>query len=100
MTAQALDRLGSGFSELIELLDGDDVERLETVIADVRQALEEVRDEGAWRDTQEVTGRIREIMPLVEAARVRVNFLTDLNRQRVDTLAHHRGRLTLSTYKR
>ena len=100
MTAQALDRLGNGFSELIDLLDGDDVERMETVIAEVRQALEEVREEGAWRDTQEVTGRIREIMPLVEAARVRVNFLTDLNRQTVDLMAQHGGRMSLSTYKR
>lgn len=100
MTAQALDRLGTGFSELIDLLDGDDVERMETVIAEVRQALEDVREEGAWRDTQEVTGRIREIMPLVEAARVRVNFLTDLNRQSVDLMAHHSGRMSLSTYKR
>ena len=100
MTAQALDRLGNGFSELIELLDGDDVERMETVIAEVRQALEEVRAEGAWRDTQEVTGRIREIMPLVEAARVRVNILTDLNRQNVDLMAHHSGRMSLSTYRR
>ncbi|HKR18101.1 hypothetical protein [Rhizorhapis sp.] len=100
MTAQALDRLGNGFSELIELLDGDDIERLETVIAEVRVALEDVRAEGAWRDTHEVTGRIQQIMPLVEAARIRVNFLTDLNRQRVDMLARHGGRMTLSTYKR
>ena len=100
MTAQALDRLGNGFSELIELLDGDDVERLETVIAEVRIALEDVRAEGAWRDAQEVTGRIRNIMPLVEAARIRVNFLTDQNRQSVDMLARHSGRITPGTYKR
>lgn len=99
MTVQALDRLGTGFSELLDLLDGEDIARMEAVLEEVRGALEEVRAQGAWRDTHEVTGRIREIMPLVEAARVRVNFLTDETRQRVDLLAFHNGRLDLVTYK-
>lgn len=99
MTVQALDRLGNGFSDLLDVLDSDDIARVEAVLAEVREALEEVRAQGAWRDTHEVTGRIREIMPLVEAARVRVNFLTDVTRQRVDLLAFHNGRLDLTTYK-
>lgn len=99
MTAQALDRIGNGFTELLDLLDGEDVGRMEEVLAQVREALADVRAEGAWRDTHEVTGRIREILPLIEAARVRVNFLTDMTRQRVDLLAFHSGRIDLPTYK-
>jgi hypothetical protein len=99
MTIPALDRLGNGFSDLLDVLDSDDIARMEAVLADVRGALEEVRSHGTWRDTHEVTGRIREIMPLVEAARVRVNFLTDMTRERVDLLAVHSGSMDLTTYK-
>src|SRR3546814_14530706 len=69
MTVQALDRLGNGFSDSLDVLDSDDIARVEAVLAEVRDALEEVRAQGAWRDTHEGTGRIREIMPRVEAAR-------------------------------
>ena len=99
MSFHAIDRVGNGFSELLELLDGQDNARMEAVLEEVRVALEEVRAQGAWRETFEVTNRIREIMPLIEAARVRVNFLTDETRQRVDLLAHHAGRLDIPTYK-
>jgi hypothetical protein len=99
MSFQAIDRIGSGFSELLELLDGQDNTRMEAVLQEVRVALEEVRAEGTGRDTHEVTGRIRDIMPLIEAARVRVNLLTDETRQRVDLLAFHAGKLDLPTYK-
>src|SRR3546814_14534277 len=91
MTVQALDRLGNGFSDLLDVLDSDDIARVEAVLAEVRAALEEVRAQGSWRDPHEVTGRIREIMPLVDAARVRVNFLTDVPRQRQPLLSLHRN---------
>src|SRR3546814_5910301 len=99
MTVQALDRLGNGFSDLLDVLDSDDIARVEAVLDEVRDALEEVRAQGAWRDTPEVTDRIREIMPLVRAARVSVNFLTDVTSQRVDLLAFNTGRLDLNPHK-
>src|SRR3546814_13195577 len=100
MTVQALDRLGNGFSDLLDVLDSDDIARVEAVLAEVRDALEEVRAQGAWRHTHEVTGRIREIMPLVEAARVRVNFLTDVTPQPADRLAFPHGHSHMTTHKR
>src|SRR3546814_19074584 len=99
MTVRGVGRVGNGFSDLLGGLVSDDIALVEAVLAEVRVALGEVRAQGAWRDTHEVPGRIREIMPLVEAARVRVNFLTDVTRQRVDLLAFHNGRLDLTTYK-
>src|SRR3546814_14749048 len=59
MTVQALDRLGNGFSDLLDVLDSDDIARVEAVLAEVRDALGEVRAQGARREPHEVTGGIR-----------------------------------------
>jgi len=91
MTLDMLGRLQSAHEHLIEALDGHDVEAIEQRVEALRAAIADVRAQGGWRDTPGLKDRARHIAQLGEAARVRVNFLTDLTRQRLDMLAAARG---------
>lgn len=92
MSIAALDRMGHGFAVLREALDGDDLGAIEAVLDGLRVAVAEVRASGAWRDIHDVTGRIREMQPLIEAVRVRVNVLADMNSQRLELIGARTGK--------
>lgn len=94
----SLTRLEALSRALIAALDGQDVVAIEAAVADFRGAVEEVRAAGGWRDNPEIIDQVASIFALTDAARVRVNFLTDMNRQRLDALNAARG-LT-ATYAR
>ena len=85
---------------LIAALDGDDVEGIELAIGQFGSALEAVRAAAAWRDRPEILELVQRICNLSEAARIRVNFLTDLNPRRIDALAAARGRPMVVPYGR
>ena len=53
---------------------------------------------GGWRESPDLKARARRISQLGEAARVRVNFLTDLTRQRLDMLSSVRGEAIAGAY--
>ena len=57
-----------------------------------RGAVDAVRAAGVWRDDAEAKSRAGHVARLADAARIRVNFLTDLTRQRIDALDALRGR--------
>lgn len=82
---------------LIEALDGHNVEVIEDRVERLKVAIAEVRSFGAWHETSEVRETAQRIMKLAEAARTRVNFLTDMNRQRIDVLhsVRNEGRVLL-----
>jgi hypothetical protein len=96
----ALDRLQACHEELIGALDGRDVEAVEASVARFRGAVEEVRAAGGWRDNPDVKGQAEHIARLADAAQGRVNFLTDLNRHRIDALDAVRGRSHAARYGR
>lgn len=98
MIPASLTRLEALSRRLIAALDGQDVGVIEGAVADFRGAVEEVRAAGGWRDNPEIVDRVVAIFALTDAARIRVNFLTDMNRQRLDALNAARG-LT-ATYAR
>jgi hypothetical protein len=100
MSLAALDHLEACHQALIRALDGPDIEAVETSVEDLRHAVNEVRSRGSWRDTADVKQRAVKITALAEAARVRVNFLTDLTQHRIESLAAARGRLTVVPYGR
>ena len=82
---------------LIEALDGHDVEAIEDRVERLKLAIAEVRAYGAWHETTDVKETAQRIVKLAEAARARVNFLTDMNRQRIDVLhsVRNEGRVLL-----
>ena len=100
MTLAALDRLEACHEQLIGALDGHDLEAVEAGVARLRDAVAEVRAAGGWHDNPEIRQRAERVARLVEAARVRVNFLTDLNRGRIEALESVRGRAGAMRYGR
>lgn len=100
MSLDMLRRLQVAHEELIHALDGQDVEMIEQRVDALRTAIADVRSQGGWRETPGLKDRARHIVQLGEAARVRVNFLTDLTRQRLELLAVARGQASGAVYER
>ena len=99
MTFALLDRLQACHEELIGALDGPDAAAVETSVARIRDAVDELRAAGGdLLNDPENKGRAEHIAKLAEAARVRVNFLTDLTRQRLDMLSSVRGEAIAGAY--
>ena len=95
-----LSRLEACHVALIAALDRDDVAGIQLAISEFGGALDAVRSAGAWRDRPEVLDLVQRICNLSEAARIRVNFLTDLNQRRIEALAAARGRPVPMPYGR
>lgn len=98
MSINALERLEEAHEGLIGALDANDVESIELRVEELRTAISAVRAMGGWRETPELKNRAKRISQLGEAARIRVNFLTDMTRQRLQMLAVARGEVCGSVY--
>lgn len=91
MSVHALQRLEEAHEDLIGALDNADVEAIESKVEQLRTAISAVRSMGGWRESPDLKARAKRISQLGEAARIRVNFLTDLTRNRLDMLSAARG---------
>jgi hypothetical protein len=100
MSLAALDHLESCQRGLIAALDGNDIDGLEASIVRMGEAVQRAKAAGAWRHDAETIARAGRISALSEAALVRVNFLTDFTRRRLDQLAAARGTPAAHTYGR
>lgn len=100
MIPTSLQRLKDCHVALIAALDAQDIDAIESAVVAFRDVVEEVRAAGGWRDNVEVAEEVAQIAALSEAARIRVNFLTDVNQQRIATLAAIRGHAIGSGYRR
>ncbi len=100
MSLAALDRLEAAHEELISALDANDIDGIERRLEQLRAATMAVRSAGGWRDIPQVREQALRIAQLGEAARVRVNFLTDRTRHRLQMLASVRGDVTSTAYRR
>ena len=98
MSLNALERLEEAHEELIGALDANDVESIELRVEELRSAISAVRAMGSWRESPELKNRAKRISQLGEAARIRVNFLTDMTRQRLQMLGAARGEFSGSLY--
>ena len=95
-----LNQLEACHVALIAALDSDDVKAIELATNALGNALDAVSATGAWRDLPEILDLIQRICDLSEAARIRVNFLTDLNLRRIEALAAARGQTAPAPYGR
>ena len=100
MSLDTLQRLETAHERLIGALDVNDVESIEKRVEELRLAIAAVRSQGAWRDSEQVKESAERIGRLGEAARLRVNFLTDLTRQRIQMLSIARGEASGGAYLR
>ena len=100
MSEALLDRLQADHAALIAALDADDIERIEGATEALTASVEQLRAQAAWQTTPEIEAQARQIWSMSEAARVRVNLLTDLNQQRIEVLASLKGRTGSGNYGR
>lgn len=96
----ALDDLFCAFEELRGALDGTDVAVIEAAANRVDKTAAAVRAIGAWRADEAVKERLTALLPLLESARVRINFLSDHTSQRLSILASHGSTHAPLTYGR
>jgi len=96
MPPRAIDRLIDCQGALISALDAGDVIAVEDATARVARALEDVRAES--HAPSEDRPRFDYALRQAEAARGRVNFLTDRVSQRLERLTHQRGDRVTHTY--
>lgn len=85
----ALDDLFSAFEELQVALDGTDVATIDAAASQVSHCASAVRSIGVWRADDAIRERVTALLPLIEAARVRINILSDHAGQRLALLAAH-----------
>jgi hypothetical protein len=100
MSLLALGRLQAAHEDLIGALDANDVDAIEQRLEQLRGAIAAVRAAGGWRDIPQLKERAKLIAQLGEAARIRVNFLTDRTAQRLQMLAAARGQVLGGAYSR
>ena len=67
-------------------LDKGNAAAVEDATALFARAIDEVRAIGGWHGSPEIIGKLQHAMKLADAARARVNYLTDINRRRFELL--------------
>jgi hypothetical protein len=98
MSLAVLDRLASCHEALIRALDGNDLSAIETATLALADAVASARAGRDWAATPDVKERLLSLAALAQAAQIRVNFLTDTIRRRVNAMAALRGSEPAMTY--
>ncbi|MEP6786685.1 MAG: hypothetical protein ABI898_13250 [Sphingomonadales bacterium] len=83
---------------LIAALDAGDVCAIEAATRDLAAVIDSVRRSGGVRATGNTRARVDHALKQGDAARMRVNYLADRNRQRADRLTTRRGGGRAATY--
>jgi len=99
MSLIILDRLASCHEALIRALDGDDLDAIESSTLALADAVASARAQQDWASTPAVRERLLSLAALAQAAQIRVNFLTDTIRRRVNAMAALRGSEPAMTYQ-
>jgi len=97
MQLAILDSLSTSHEALIRALDGDDLGEIERATATLAEAVHEARRHD-WHSTPDLKERLLSLAALAQAAQIRVNFLTDMIRRRIDAAAALRGAQPQMTY--
>lgn len=102
MSDTVLDALIAAETAIIAALDADDIVAIEAALPLLGASVGDLRTDGVWRKTPAMIERVRQAFDLTEAARVRIRYLADRNRRRIDLLATAAGRFdrTPATYTR
>lgn len=98
MSLAVLDRLASSHEALIRSLDGHDLAAIEGATLALADAVASARANREWAATPEVKERLMSLAALAQAAQIRVNFLTDTLRRRIQAVAVLRGAEPALTY--
>ncbi len=91
MSEAVLTRLTESAEGLIDALDKGSAEAVEQATLRFSNALKDVQGIGGWHGSPEVIEKLQYAMKLADAARARVNYLTDMNRRRFEALCKAAG---------
>jgi hypothetical protein len=91
MSLASLDRLTACHEALIRALDGNDLGALDEASRSLAGAVAAARAEGDWPTGPDLKERLLNLAALAHVAQIRVNFLTDKIRRRIDAVAALRG---------
>ena len=102
MSEAAVDRLIASSEAFIAALDAHDIEAIECALPAFGDSIRQLKSFGDWQRSPELSARLAKALSLADAARTRVRYLADSNRQRIDLLAIAAGRFdcTPATYGR
>lgn len=101
MGIAALQQLIAREQALIAALDGQDVAAIEAAGAALCDAAVAVQAAGGWREISEIKAHLLTALAHADAARIRINYLSDAANRRLETLASLGVRLpTRTTYAR
>jgi hypothetical protein len=91
MSDAVLTRLTESAEGLISALDTGGAEAVEQATQRFSTALKDVQAIGGWRGSPEIIAKLQYAMKLADAARARVNYLTDINKRRFEALCKAAG---------
>lgn len=98
MTMGGIDRLIVCQDALLAALDARDAQRIETATADLASAIQAVKAQDVWRTATEGREKVDHAIRQSDAARIRVNYMADWTRQRIDQLTELRSGMPTTTY--
>jgi signal transduction histidine kinase len=82
----ALQQLSDAQAALIAALDNHDIEAIDAANVALTAAIEQVRSAGSWHDRPSLRDDLVQLLKTAEAARGRINALSDQNRRDLDKL--------------
>ncbi|PZU57321.1 MAG: hypothetical protein DI547_13525 [Sphingobium sp.] len=87
MSAALVDALTEAFADLGAALDSDEVAAIDAATTRVNGAVAALKGVGAWREDAALKEKLKALLPVMEAARIRTSLLADHTRQRITLLA-------------
>ena len=98
MSEAMLDQVIKCQASLLLAIDSRDAITIERASAELSHALSAVRAQSVWKETANIKDQISYALKQPEAARMRVNYLSQWTRQRIDRLTELRGESSFSGY--
>lgn len=98
MTTAHVEQLITAQAALIAALDTRDADAIETTTRALAEAAAALRAQDSWREGGALRERLGHALKQTDAARIRINYLSDWTRQRIDSIAELRGGAPAQTY--
>jgi hypothetical protein len=98
MTNARVESLITAQATLIAALDTRDASAIEAATRALADAVAAVRAQDTWRESGGARDRLSHALKQTDAARIRINYLADWTRQRIDSIAELRGGASAQTY--
>jgi hypothetical protein len=92
MSLDALDLLANAQARLVAALDGGDIAEIEAASQALAREVQQVRNVAVWRATPELKIKAGLAIRMGESARLRLGYLGDHGRRRLQTLLALGGR--------